>query len=205
MSIRRRVLLTGLLTGLLAAPALSCVAADAPPARLRGTVRSVTGTYFWIDTRGGKRVEVAVPDKTPISIVAPARIEDIKPNSYIGTAAMPQPDGTLRALEVHVFPEDLRGLGQGHYPWDLQPESTMTNGTVGRVEGTSGRTLTVIYHGGTKTVVVPPDVPIVTYTEGSMASLVPGAHVIVAAEPSTDGVLRARRIVVGQDGMAPPM
>lgn len=201
MSTRRRVLLTALL----AAPALSCAAAEAPPARIRGTIRSVTGSYVWINTRAGKRVEVAVPEETPISVIAPARIEDIKPNSYIGTTAMPQPDGTLRALEVHVFPEDLRGLGQGFHPWDLQPESTMTNGTVGKLEGTSGRRMTVTYYGGTKTVVVPPGVPIVTFLPGSMAQLVPGAHVVVAAEPSTDGVLRARRIVVGQDGMTPPM
>ena len=201
MSIRRRVLLAALL----AAPALSCAEAAVPPARIRGTVRRVSGSYVWVQTREGKQVEVAVPDDAPISLVVPASLADIRQNSYIGTAAMPQPDGTLRALEVHIFPESLRGLGMGHYPWDLRPQSTMTNGTVLKVAGKSGRTLTVIYHGGEKTVVVPPDAPIVTYAPGSLAQLVPGAHVLIAAEPSTDGLLRARRIVIGQNGMTPPM
>ena len=204
MSVPRRVLLAALLLApLLVSPPLSCAAQE--PARIRGTVTKVVGTYVSIATPGHRTVTVAVPAETPISVVVPARIADIRPGSYIGTAAMPQPDGTLRALEVHVFPDDLRGVGQGHHPWDLRPGSTMTNGVVGTLTGNDGRRLTVAYQGGEQTVVVPPDVPVVAYRDGSLASLVKGAHVLVAASPSTDGMLRAIRIVVGADGSVPPM
>ena len=203
MSIRRRVLLAAPLA---AAVAVRRGAAAAPnPARIRGTIQSVTGTYLRIATRDGRTVTVAVAEDATISIVAPARIEDIRPGSFIGTAAMPQPDGTQMAMEVHVFPESMRGVGEGFHPWDLAPQSTMTNGTVGTVTGSAGRQLTVKYRGGEQTVVVPPEAPIVSYQPGSAADLVPGAHVIIAAAPSTDGMLRATRIAVGKDGMTPPM
>lgn len=206
MSIRRR----NLIVAALAFPLTQCGAmgyapADGNASRIRGTITSVVGTYIKIATGSGRRVTIAVPETAPVAVVAPARIEDIKPGSYIGTTAVPQPDGTLMAIEVHVFPESMRGVGEGFRPWDLQPESTMTNGTVGTVAGTSGRRLTVTYHGGEKTVVVPPQAQIVMIEKGSPALLVPGAHVIVFASPSTAGMLRAHRIAVGKDGLTPPM
>ena len=200
MSVPRRVLLAALLL----APVPSC--AETQTSRnFRGTITKVVGTYVSVATRAGGNVTIAVPQETPISVVVAAHIADIKQGSYIGTTAMPQPDGTLRALEVHVFPDDLRGLGQGHHPWDLQPGSTMTNGLVGKLEGSAGRRLTVAYQGGQQTVVVPPDVPVVTYRDGGPSSLVTGAHVLIAASPSTQGMLRASRVVVGADGTDPPM
>ncbi len=201
MSVPRRILLAALLL----APSVSRAGAAEPSLRIRGTITKVVGSYIFIATRQGRTVTVAVPADVPISVVVPARLADIAPGSYIGTAAVKQPDGTLRALEVHVFPDDLRGLGQGHHPWDLQPGSTMTNGIVGTVAGSAGRRLTVQYRGGEQTVTVPPDVPIVAYRDGGPDKLVAGAHVVVAAAPSTDAMLRASRIVVGADGMVPPM
>ena len=118
---------------------------------------------------------------------------------------MPQPDGTQRALEIHVFPESMRGTGEGHRPFDLQPQSTMTNGTVGSVTGTIGRTLTVTYQGGEKTIVVPPDTPIVAFEPGTRAMLAAGAHIILIGTRAEDGVITATRILVGKDGLIPPM
>jgi hypothetical protein len=201
MSIGRRVLLAAVIT----ASAARCAGAREQSARIRGTISSVVGTYLKVATREGRTVTVAVPQDTPILLIAPARIEDIRPGSYIGTAAMPQPDGTLLAMEVQVFPESMRGVGEGHRPWDLRPDSTMTNGTVGDVVVASGRRLTVKYQGGQKTVIVPPEAPIITYQPGKPDLLVPGAHVIIFAKASTDGMLAAQRIGVGKDGLTPPM
>lgn len=205
MPVQRR----SLLAVLLAAPLLSCGGGAPDPAletgRLRGTITRKVGSYVWIATREGRTHMVAVPTDVPISLSVPARLSDIQQNDYIGTAAVPQPDGTLRALEVHVFPEELRGLGVGNHPWDLQPGSSVTNGIVGKLERTNGLRLLIVYPGGQQTVVVPPDVPITTYQPGDKDLLVPGAHVIVSVEASTDAVLRAKRIVVGANGMMPPM
>lgn len=202
MSVHRRVLLAGLAAGSLAVRA---AAQGAPPGRLRGTIQSVNGDTLTVTTRMGKSVQLVMAPNMAINVIAPSRIEDIKPGSFIGTAAMPQKDGTLMAMEVQVFPESMRGIGEGHRPWDLKPDSTMTNGTVGNVTGTSGRRLTLAYKGGEKTVVVPPEAPIITYEPGSRALLVPGAHVIIFTSHGANGALRADRIGVGKDGLTPPM
>ena len=203
MSVRRRTLIAALL----AAPAAACSLprSEPVPDRVRGTITKVVGSYVTVRMRSGRKVIVAVASDAPISRVLPAQFSDIKTGSYIGTAAMDQTNGTLRALEVQLFPEDLRGLGQGHHPWDLEPTSTMTNGTVAEISGANGRTLTVKYLGGSQTVVVPPDAPVVTYAPGSMADLVPGAHVVISVEAATDAMPRGKRVVVGADGMTPPM
>jgi hypothetical protein len=181
-------------------------AADAPaPARLRATIDQATENGLVLTTRAGEKVTVTIAPDATVAALVKIRLEDIKPNSFIGSAAMPQPDGTQKALEVHVFPESMRGTGEGHRPFDLKPESTMTNGTVGSVTGTSGRTLTVTYQGGEKTIVVPPDTPIVTYEPGSRAMLVPGAHIILFGTSAADGKITANRISVGKDGLVPPM
>jgi hypothetical protein len=180
--------------------------AQAPQAvRIRATIDAIDATSVSLTTRTGEKVTVALAPDTSVTALVPIRLEDIKPGSFIGSAAMPQPDGTQRALEIHVFPESMRGTGEGHRPFDLQPQSTMTNGTVGAVTGSVGRTLTVSYKGGEKTIVVPPDTPVVTYEQGSMALLVPGAHVIVFGTQATDGKVTATRIAVGKNGLVPPM
>jgi hypothetical protein len=156
-------------------------------------------------TRDGKKTGLAIAPDLVITAIVAAKITDIKPGTYIGTAAMTESDGTLRALEIQVFPESMRGVGEGHRPWDLGPQSTMTNGTVGDVVIAQGRGLTLRYKGGEETVVVPETAPIITYAPGTQAMLVPGAHVIVTATEKADGSLVAQRIGVGKDGLTPPM
>jgi hypothetical protein len=180
--------------------------AQAPQAvRIRATINAVDAKSLSLTTRTGDKVTVALAPDTAVTALVPIKLEDIKPGSFIGSAAMPQANGTQRALEVHGFAESMRGTGEGHRPFDLQPQSTMTNGTVGSVTGSVGRTLTVSYKGGEKTIVVPPDTPVVTYEPGSLALLVPNAHVIIFGTQAGDGKLTANRIAVGKNGLVPPM
>ena len=124
----------------------------------------------------------------------------------VADPAVPQPDGTLRALELQVFPEAMRGVAEGNHPWDLGPQSSMTNGTGGgEVKASDGRSLTVKYGSAEKKVFVPADVPVVTYEPGSRALLTPGAHVILTAKKADDGTLSADRVTVGKNGLTPPM
>jgi hypothetical protein len=201
---RRHLWLLALGTAGLAASGAAL--AQTPQAvRLRATIEAADATSVSLTTRTGEKVTVALAPDTVVTALVPIKLEDIKPGSFIGSAAMPQPDGTQRALEVHVFPEAMRGTGEGHRPFDLQPQSTMTNGTVGAVTGSVGRTLTVSYKGGEKTIVVPPDTPVVTYEPGSPALLTAGAHVIVFGTQAADGKVTANRIAVGKNGLVPPM
>ncbi|HEX5326308.1 MAG TPA: hypothetical protein VFW75_06540 [Acetobacteraceae bacterium] len=156
-------------------------------------------------SRDGDKLSIALPADLSVTAIVRARITDIRSGSYIGTAAIPQPDGTLRALEVQVFPERMRGVGEGSHPYDLRPGSTMTNGAAGDVVGTQGRTLTLRYKGGEKRLVVPENAPIITYEPGTRAMLVPGAHVIVTAAKDAAGGLTATRVAVGRNGLTPPM
>ncbi len=193
------------------ASALSCcigaVALAQTPAttRIRGIIDSVSGNSMQITSRDGEKLSLALSGQLGVTEIVPAKITDIKSGTYIGTAAVPQSDGTLKALEVQVFPESMRGVGEGDHPWDLQPHSTMTNGTAGDVVGTQGRTLTVNYKGGEKKLVVPEKAPIITYQPGTRAMLTPGAHVIITATKAADGSLTATRIGVGKDRLTPPM
>jgi hypothetical protein len=138
--------------------------------------------------------------------VVASSVDAITQGSYVGAASMPQPDGTGRALEVLVFPESGRGSGEGHYPWDLQPGSMMTNATVAQVVSVdNARRLTLKYKDGEKTIVVPPGAPIVTFEPGNREMLHPGAHVLVNARVQPDGTLSAAGVAVGKDGLVPPM
>jgi hypothetical protein len=175
------------------------------PTGVRGTITSFAGDALKVHTRDGKDLDVKVPQNTPVRAVTLAKINEIKPNSYIGTAAVPQANGTLKALEVHVFPESMRGSGDGHRPWDLGPNSSMTNGTVGNVVVSNGRTITVNYKGGEKKIFVPEDVPIVDLEPGDKSLLVPGAKVVLFAHKEADGTLTANFISAGKDGVTPPM
>ena len=131
----------------------------------------------------------------------------IKPGAFIGTATVPQPDGTLTSLEVLVLPESMRGSNEGHYPWDLKPGSMMTNATVADVAtvGQGHRRMTLKYKDGEKSIVVPEDVPIVTFEPGDKSMLVPGAHILLTATKQPEGSLTASRVAVGKDGLVPPM
>jgi hypothetical protein len=200
----RQTLLGSLALGL-AVSTMGTAIAQTPPSRVRATIDSVTPTTITVTPRNGSPTTIALPPDVHISGITIAKIDDIKPGSYIGTAAAPQPDGTQKALEVHVFPPSMVGAGEGFRPWDSTPNSTMTNGTVGDLVGSKGRTLTVKYKGGEKTVIVPDDVPIVSIEPGTRALLTPGAHVIVFASKGTDGSLTAISVNVGENGLTPPM
>lgn len=192
---------------LAAALSLAAVPAGAQTAtRVRGTIVSLDGTALELKTVAGQDVGVTLGPSYSVTALVPARLADVKAGSFIGTAAETKPDGTLVAKEVHIFPESMRGAGEGSRPFDLGPKSSMTNGTVGHeVKGTSGDTLTVAYRGGEKTILVPPDAPVVMFTPGDKAMLVPGAHVIVQAQSEQGGGLTADRVTVGKDGLVPPM
>jgi hypothetical protein len=200
----RQTLLASLTLGL-AVGTMGIAVAQTPPSRVRATIDSVTPTTITVTPRNGSPTTIALPQDVRISGITIAKIDDIKPGSYIGTAAAPQPDGTQKALEVHVFPPSMVGAGEGFRPWDSAPNSTMTNGTVGDLVGSKGRTLTVKYKGGEKTVIVPDDVPIVSIEPGTRAMLSPGAHVVVFASKGADGSMTAISVNVGENGLTPPM
>jgi len=177
------------------------------PVRLRASIERVDQGSITVKERSGEIITLVVPANLVVSEVYPIDITNIKPGSYIGSAAMLQPDGTLKALEVLVFPETSRGAGEGHRGWDLQPQSTMTNATVEEllvVSGNASRTLKLKYKDGEKTLTVPTDVPIVTLKPGDTSLLVVGAKLFITAE-IRDGKPTATRITAGRNGFAPPM
>src|SRR5207248_1844874 len=159
---------------------------------------------------------LTLPEDARVSLAEKGDVGDVRDGSFIGTTAVSQPDGTLRAIEVHVFPDSMRGTGEGHRPWDLQPGSTMTNATVSSaksgstmtnatVSNVAGRKLTLKYAGGEKTVILPSDVTVVKIEPADRSRLSPGAHVFAVASRQPDGTLRAERVIVGKDGLVPPM
>ena len=177
----------------------------APTQRLRGTLESFDGSTLVMKERSGEVYHLALGDKFAASEVVPIELGTIQSGSFIGTAAVPGANGTLRALEVLVFPESARGSGEGHYPWDLQPDSTMTNATVADLAATAnGRVLTLRYKDGEKKVLVPADAPVVSFKPGDRSLLVPGAKVLVTARV-IDGHPTALRALAGRNGFMPPM
>src|SRR3954470_4650287 len=180
--------------------------AQEPTVRVRGSVERVEGDVYIIKARGGSELKVKLPDNVMVVALTKATLADIKQGSYVGVAGMPQPDGSQKALEVHIFPEAMRGTGEGHRGWDLQPSSTMTNGAVEQTSASAdGQVLTLKYKDGEKKIIVSPDTPIVTYAPGNRSELTPGTPIfIAAATKQPDGTLSTPRVNVGR-GVAPPM
>ena len=178
-----------------------------PTVRIRGTIEAVDGSLLTVKSREGTDMKVRMTDNVAVFGVANIAMSEIKPGSYIGVSAMPEPDGTQKALAVHIFPEAQRGVAEGFRPWDLRPNSTMTNATVAQtVASTDGQTILVKYKDGEKKVVVPPGTPIVTFLVGDKSELKPGAKIIIfGATKKDDGTLEANRVNVGRDGITPPM
>jgi hypothetical protein len=176
------------------------------PVRVRGTIDRIEGDVYVIKARGGGELKVTLAEKPMVVALIKASLADIKAGSYVGVAGMPQADGSQRALEVHIFPESMRGVGDGHRGWDLQPTSTMTNGNVEQSSASSdGQVLTLKYKDGEKKILVPADTPIVTYVTGEVSELKPGAPIFIsAATKQPDGTLKTPRVNVGR-GVAPPM
>jgi hypothetical protein len=180
----------------------AAAAQAAPPHRTRGTIDSITATQLVVTSRSGAMVTYAITGDTKVAGEKTVPVSAIQPGSYIGSAAVPAGGGKLRALEVTVFPPAMKGVGEGHYGWDLGPKSSMTNGTVGNLVVSNGNTMTVNYGSGEKTIIVPADVPIVTIDPGAMSDLKPGVKVIVF--PSMTDPKTAARILYGENGIAPP-
>ena len=180
--------------------------AQTTPVRLRGSISAIDGKTVTIATREGTTQTVKLADNWTVNLVVPAKLEDIKAGTYVGIASLGS-DADRTALEVLVFPEPMRGAGEGHYDWDLQPKSMMTNATVATVASVSdGRSLKLDYKGGgTQTIKVKPGTPIVTFQPGKQEDAKPGAKVFLIAQKAADGTMTAARLGVGKDGLTPPM
>ena len=198
---RRTILLVGSALGFLTANA----DAEAPVHRIRGDVETVVGNDLTVHSRENKTVHISLASPVGVLQVVPTSIASIAPNSYVGIASI-GPDDKMVAVEVLVFPEAARGAGEGHYAWDLLPDSMMTNATVGDVAvQADGRVLTLKLKGKLLKVTVPPNVPVVTFQPSDTTILIPGAKVFIPAQVAADGSMTAERVLVGKDGMTPPM
>lgn len=201
---RLRFLVGGLAA--IATLAAAMASAQTTPTRLRGAIAAIDGKTISIATREGPTVEVKLNDNWVVALVAPLAMADIKEGAFVGIASLGS-DADRTALEVLVFPEAMRGSNEGHYPWDLQPQSMMTNATVSTVAaGGDGQTLKLDYKGGgTQTIKVKPGTPIVTFLPGERSDAKVGAKVFLGAAKAADGTLSATRLNVGKDGLTPPM
>jgi hypothetical protein len=198
--------------GIIGAPGLALVLAMSSAqaqevVRVRGTIEKADGNTLLVKTREGSQVTVKLTDNAQVNGVAKAALADIKQNSFVGITAMPQPDGTQKALEVHIFPEARRGAGEGHRPWDLVPNSTMTNANVEQlVTAVDGPMLTMKYKDGEKKISVPNYATIVQFVNGDRSELKPGAKIFIAAgTKKPDGTIETGGVNVGRDGITPPM
>lgn len=176
---------------------------QATATKLSGTVAAVNGDELDLTATDGSKQVVMLNAKTRIVWTMPMTIDDIKPGSFVGAGAMADGKGGNTAMEITVFPESARGLGEGFRKWDQGPNSTMTNGTVSQVVGTHNRTLTVTYKGGQQSVTIPDGTPITTFDSADRAALTAGAHVLVRAAKTADGKLAAGFVTVGKDGFVP--
>jgi hypothetical protein len=190
--------------------ALICFAVPASAqetVRIRGTIERVEGPVYVIKNRDGEEVKLTVTDNPLYVAIVKSTMADIKPGMFVGSTGMTQPDGTQKAIEVHIFPESMRGTGEGHYDWDLKPNTKMTNANVEQtVAGTDGPVLTVKYKDGEKKLMVTPETAVVSYVVGSKDDLKPGIKVFIgAAKKQADGTVQTPRITYGKDGLTPPM
>ena len=192
---------------LFAAAAIAAASAQQQTVRVRGTIEAVDGQTMNVTTRDGTKLMIKIADNVTVAGLVKASMSDIKVGNYVGAAGMPQEDGSQRALEVLIFPEAMRGTAEGFLPWDLRPNSTMTNATVAEVVAkVDGYTMRLKYKDGEKTIVVPPDAPIMAYVPGDKSELKPGAKIFIAgAAKQPDGSLVAARVGVGRDSLTPPM
>ena len=194
----------------IAVVAASCLAAIAQqppsPSRVRGAIEAVDGDVLAVKSRSGEDFRLHMGSDMRVVGLVKISLSEIKVGSFIGATTVPGPDGSNNAIEVHVFPEDMRGTGEGSRPFDLRPNSTMTNATVAEtVAGNDGHTLLLKYKDGEKKVLVSPDTPVVTYAPADKSELKPGAKIIAFFKKQPDGSYEANRISVGLNGLTPPM
>jgi hypothetical protein len=205
---RRLLCLAGLgLAGLGLLPVASATWAQQPPGvRIRGTIEKVDGNVLAVRSGDGTEIKLMLADNASIVAVVKSALSEIKEGTFLGSAAIPQADGSQKAVEVHIFPEQMRGTGEGHRPYAPVANGTMTNGTASgaTVAGVDGSTITVKYKDGEKKIIVAPDVPILRYEIGGSSDLKPGAHfTVLAATRKPDGTFETSRINVGRDGAVP--
>jgi hypothetical protein len=208
MTVRRSTLFPSLVAiAVVAASSLSALAQQPPsPSRVRGAIEAVDGEVLSVKSRSGEDVKLRMTSDVRVVGIIKISLADIKVGSFVGATTVPGPDGSQNAVEVHVFPEDMRGTGEGSRPYDLRPNSTMTNATVAQtVAGNDGHTLMVKYKDGEKKVVVAPDTPVVTYVPADKSDLKAGAKIIAFVKQLPDGSFETNRISVGRDGLTPPM
>jgi hypothetical protein len=198
----RRALLVFTVAATVATPSLA-----QETVRVRGTIERIDGSILHVKARDGADLKINLAEKPVFTAIVPATLADLKPGTYVGSAAMPGPDGGLRALEVHIFPEAMRGVGEGHRPWDGAPQSTMTNANVETaVAGVDGQVLTLKFKDGEKKLLVTPETAIVAFAPGDRVEVKAGTKVFIgAAQKQPDGSLQATRISYGRDGLTPPM
>jgi hypothetical protein len=192
---------------MVAASTIYAIAQQPPtPSRVRGTIEAVDGNVLDVKSRAGEDVKLHMASDLKIVGITKIALSDIKVGSFIGTTTVPGPNGANNAVEVHVFPEDMRGTGEGSRPYDLKPNSSMTNATVEQsVVGNDGHTLNIKYKDGEKKVLVSPETPVVTYVPADKSDLKPGAKVIAFMKKLPDGSFETSRVSVGRDGLTPPM
>ena len=198
--------ITGALIALLALPAAAQQAPEGTPTRIRGTVEKLDGQTLTVKSREGQQLTIALAPNFTVAAVVKKSLADIKAGDYVGAAWTKGTDGKLHAIEVLIFPEALRGAGEGERPWDLTPDSLMTNATVaGIASATQGHVLKVTYKGGESEIIVAPDKPVVTFAPGDASLLKPGAAIFTTALKKADGSLSASRVTAEKDGVKPPM
>ena len=192
---------------MVAASTIYAIAQQPPtPSRVRGTIEAVDGDTLAVKSRAGEDDKLHMTGDIKVVGITRIALSDIKVGSFIGTTTVPGPDGANNAVEVHVFPEDMRGTGEGSRPYDLKPNSSMTNATVEQsVVGNDGHTLNIKYKDGEKKVLVSPETPVVTYVPADKTDLKPGAKVIAFMKKLPDGSFETSRVSVGRDGLTPPM
>jgi hypothetical protein len=192
---------------MVAASTFYAIAQQPPsPSRVRGTIESVDPETLTVRSRGGEEVKLRMTSDLLVLGITRIALSDIKVGSFIGTTTVPGPDGAQNAVEVHVFPEAMRGTGEGSRPYDLRPNSSMTNATVAEsVVGNDGHTLLIKYKGGEKKVMVSPETPVVTYVPADKSDLKAGAKIIAFVKKLPDGSFETNRVSVGRDGITPPM
>jgi len=201
-----RIALSLVLIVLLVAPSLAQTPPTAVPSRVRGTVEKLDGQTLAIKMREGPVATIALAPNFTVNGVVKKELSDIKEGDYVGVASLKGTDGKLHALEVLIFPEAMRGTGEGHFPWDLQPDSLMTNAAVaGIASAPTGRTLKLAHKGQETEIVVGPEAPIVTFQPADASLLKPGAAVFLTAQKQPDGTLTAARVTAEKDGVKPPM
>ena len=192
---------------MVAASTIYAIAQQPPtPSRVRGTIEGVDGDMLAVKSRSGEDYKLHMTGDMRVVGITKISLSDIKVGSFIGATTVPGPDGGNNAIEVHVFPEDMRGTGEGSRPFDLRPNSTMTNATVDQsVVGNDGHTLLIKYKDGEKKILVSPETPVVTYVPADKSDLKAGAKIIAAMKKLPDGSFETNRVSVGRDGLTPPM